>query len=209
MRIAHGVLREDWNNIRTETSTLVQLTEESIEQRRNDTQDSTEMSNQPEMKSCNLCGTTCNSRQEMTIHKKTQHFSHKPCQNFSLSDQTKRCTYRQDCAFSHIPVPMGKHRCFECGQEFNSKGSMMIHRKANHDKLIICKKFMLGQCTRTNECWFSHTTPENTFRTTTQGFQPRVEVWEPPARREERVKMILNQMIPQILTQIMSNMNLD
>ena len=31
MRIAHGVLREDLNNMRTETSTVAQRTEENLE----------------------------------------------------------------------------------------------------------------------------------------------------------------------------------
>ena len=207
MRVTHRVMREDWENMRTERSSVAQRTEQTVE-RMDEDQSNAEEPNQPERKSCNRCGVTCNGVKELLIHRKTQHFSHKPCKNLSSIDPTKRCTYGQDCSYSHIPITEGKNRCFDCGQEFDSQNGMMDHRKGHQDKVIICLKYVRGQCTRGTDCWFDHPISGTTSGTNTQGFHPRVEVWEPPARREEKLRETLQQMIPQILSQIMQQMNI-
>ena len=235
MRVTHGVLREDWEHIQRENSEQVQRVIQNVEEGLR-MEHATEEQSETQIQTikCNLCGVGFNNIHEMKIHKKTNHGSHKLCRHFSINDPT-RCSHGQYCTFSHIPILEGKHRCFDCGEDFNSKNDMMLHRKSIHkERVIICRKFVHGQCRLNTECWFTHptsgTTPGPTsgphqdhIRTTSgphqdhirtmsgpnsQDFQPRPVVWEPPIRREERVRTMLNQMIPQILSQIMQNLNI-
>ena len=231
MRVTHGVMREDWEQIQRENIEQVQRVIQNVEQGLRTEQATEEQSEtQVEMIICNLCGVGFNNLHDMKIHKKTNHGSHKLCRNFSINDPT-RCSYGQYCTFSHIPILEGKHRCFDCGEDFDSKNDMMLHRKRQHkEKVIICRKFVQGQCRLNTECWFTHptsgttsghtlgqtttsrTTSGHTSGQTNQGFQPVVEVWETPQMRQEmnqeKAKTILNNMIPQILSKIMEQLNL-
>ena len=222
MRVAHRVLREDWEYIQSENSEQVQKVIQRVEQSLRTEQGPEQRPEQEEVqdtdghqneesgqgrKNCNHCETTFNNKRELTMHIKMQHFSHKPCRNLSHSDPTKRCTYGQDCADSHVPIPQGKFRCYDCGIVFNTFSEMMTHRKTNHDNTSMCQKFLRGQCNRNSRCWFSHITSASTSGQTPQDFQLRMEVPEPPINQEEKMKTILNLMMPQILSHIITQMN--
>ena len=156
MRVAHGVLREDWEHLQSENNEQVQRVIQGLEQSLRTEQELEQRTEQEEVhitdghqneepgqgrKQCNHCETVCNTKREMTMHMKMQHFSHKPCRNLSHSDPTKRCTYGQDCAYSNVPIPEGKFRCFDCGRVFNTFSDMMTHRKTKHENVQICQKF--------------------------------------------------------------------
>ena len=72
---------------------------------------------------CNLCEQVFPSRNILSTHKADVHRTFKPCRDIT------NCRYQAGCYFSHVPVTVGKVRCFQCGEEFDTKHTMMIHRK--------------------------------------------------------------------------------
>ena len=198
MRVVHRVIREDMSQIQEEIGRLeLRATDPTVAE---DNSHAETMEEQASL-DCKICGAVCNTRSNMTIHMKTEHFSHKPCRNYSSTDHSRRCSYGHECAFSHIPIPEGKTRCYKCGQDFANFASMMTHRKIHHE-MAPCRQYIQGQCSRGNSCWNSHTTSESTQRQTIQGFQQRVIVREPPGQREVDTRTMMNQM-----SQLMTQMN--
>jgi hypothetical protein len=53
--------------------------------------------------------------------------------------------------FSHVPTTLGKVRCYQCGEEFDTKNSMMIHRKI-HGEVKECRRLINNQCNRGDNC---------------------------------------------------------
>ena len=53
-------------------------------------------------------------------------------------------------------------KCYFCDEKFESKGSLMIHRKKTHkEKVNICWKFLDQNCEKGDEdCWYLHKKPE-------------------------------------------------
>ena len=85
-----------------------------------------------------------------------------------------QCNFGIDCFYSHIPIPEGYYRCFQCGEEFESLNHMMLHRKGNHDSVKICKKFVENKCTKGPECWWLHENEvlmKSPQKSQAQGFQ--------------------------------------
>jgi DNA-directed RNA polymerase subunit RPC12/RpoP len=72
---------------------------------------------------CNFCDRTFMSKNSLSTHRMDVHRTFKPCREIAS------CQYQNGCYFSHTPVPLGKVRCYQCGEEFNSKNIMMVHRK--------------------------------------------------------------------------------
>ena len=96
MRQVHEILREDWNQIQSENSTV----EERLDQRQ-------ETANIQ----CNFCESKFTNKYNMWQHRKENHQSHKPCRNFP------NCKYAGRSVYSHRILPEGKVRCYECGNE--------------------------------------------------------------------------------------------
>ena len=69
---------------------------------------------------CNLCSETFETKEGMDKHRRKTHPSFKPCRN--MSD----CSYGTRCHYSHEPLKKA-FRCYQCGEEFNNRGEMMIH----------------------------------------------------------------------------------
>ena len=105
MKVTHGVLREDWEQIQRESNEQAQRVIENAEQPRYE-QSEPQSEAQSEVVTCKVCEVGFNNSHDMKIHKKTSHGSHKPCRNFSLVDHTM-CPYGQYCTFSHIPIIEG------------------------------------------------------------------------------------------------------
>ena len=93
-----------------------------------------------------------------------------------------------------MPITVGKVRCYQCGEEFNSKQTMMIHRKI-HGEVKECSKLMINQCNRGDSCWWSHVTTDN------QVFQQVKENLPPPIQRKEQLEEMKTQ------TEILKNPN--
>ena len=60
-----------------------------------------------------------------------------------------------------------KIQCNYCGDNFKTKGALMMHRKDVHaEKVNMCSYFIEGNCNfGTDKCWYSHT--KNNQKTTT------------------------------------------
>jgi hypothetical protein len=101
---------------------------------------------------CNFCGESFMSKNTLTTHKADVHRTYKPCRD------PINCVYQAGCYFSHVPVPIGKVRCFQCGEEFATKNTMMIHRKI-HGEVKACQKQISSQYNRGDSCWFDHEKP--------------------------------------------------
>ena len=98
---------------------------------------------------CNFCDERFSSNNALSTHKLDVHRSYKPCRDIA------NCVYQAGCYFSHVPVTLGKFRCFQCGEEFTTKNTMMIHRKI-HRGVQECRSLINNQCNRGESCWWSH-----------------------------------------------------
>ena len=107
---------------------------------------------------CSFCAEQFDTKFNLMKHRKLNHPTFKPCANIDS------CVFGDNCIYSHIPVPVGFHRCFQCGFEYSSKNEMMVHRKTNHENKQICNNFRKNDCRQTAErCWFLHVQSEETF----------------------------------------------
>ena len=110
---------------------------------------------------CNVCHFFFQSKIHLVNHKREVHPTFKPCRNFIESNT---CKFRNECLFSHSPIQADKHRCFRCGDEFESVATLATHRKQKHNEP--CKKFNSNNCKYSSEtCWYKH---DNTNQITTQ-----------------------------------------
>ena len=64
---------------------------------------------------CNFCEMFFPSKNTLSTHRMDVHRSFKPCRDIT------NCQYQLGCYFSHIPITAGMVRCYQCGEEFNSK----------------------------------------------------------------------------------------
>ena len=57
--------------------------------------------------------------------------------------------------------------CHSCGEMFNSKAELMIHRKLQHSDIIkVCNWYKNGTCVYTDDtCWYSHEYDRNVNQT--------------------------------------------
>ena len=98
---------------------------------------------------CNFCTETFENKDSMESHRKKNHPTFKPC--FNISD----CSYGIRCHFSHIPMKKA-YRCFQCGDEFNTRSDMMVHRKETH-QVEDCREFLKdAKCRYKDRCWWAH-----------------------------------------------------
>ena len=105
---------------------------------------------------CNFCEQVSPSRNSLSTHRTDVHRTFKPCRDIT------NCQYQGGCFFSHVPVTAGKVRCFQCGEEFDSKHTMMIHRKI-HGEVKECIRLTINQCDRGDNCWWSHLSTGQVF----------------------------------------------
>ena len=117
---------------------------------------------------CNLCDETFVSRNMLSTHKTDVHRTYKPCRDMV------NCVFQSGCYFSHVPVTLGKVRCFQCGEEFNTKNTMMIHRKI-HGEVKDCIDLIKNQCSRGESCWWNHNIKEQVFRQVKENLPPPIQ----------------------------------
>jgi hypothetical protein len=104
--------------------------------------------------SCPICDAKFKFKDQITLHRKENHPTYKPCRNI-LSESG--CQFGDTCKYNHKPVQTGFNICFECGSEFPSYPMLMLHRKKEHNNNVVCRRFLQNNCHFTNEsCWFSH-----------------------------------------------------
>ena len=123
-------------------------------------QDAIQIQSNPAPKfNCNKCEEVFKEKNEMRKHIKEKHPSFKPCKNFSTG---KRCDFGPRCDYHHVILAEGTFICWDCGHMFSDKNELMVHRKT-HGGHTTCKRFLEGQCDRSQEtCWYSHSQQETT-----------------------------------------------
>ena len=148
---------------------------------------------------CTFCSNTFKSRMEMTKHRKETHYTFKPCKNLNV------CVFKEECIFNHDPILEGLHRCFQCGNDFQTKNEMMIHRKNTHEGVKTCKNFVNNKCRRDWECWWKH---DNQSKQNLD-FQQNPENLAPPIISMREWPLIsdqTNQTIPKMIQMIEQNL---
>ena len=106
---------------------------------------------------CNFCPLKFSSKNLLSKHRFDVHRTFKPCKNIT------NCPYGNRCFYSHTPISENRFRCFQCNEEFDTKGDMMVHRKT-HGEVRTCSRFLNNQCERGNDCWWNHTNNRQVFR---------------------------------------------
>ena len=75
----------------------------------------------------------------------------KPCQNFA----TNNCEYGEECWYKHIVLKPGEHLCYQCGDIFERKSTLLNHIRNFHNDP--CLKYLEGKCTYGRRCIYKHT----------------------------------------------------
>ena len=117
---------------------------------------------------CNFCDQVFQSRNGLSTHKADIHRTYKPCRD------PINCVYQAGCYFSHVPVTTGKFRCFQCGDEFETKSTMMMHRRI-HGGVKQCKNQSINQCSRGNSCWWNHEVTDQVFQKVQENLPPPIQ----------------------------------
>ena len=138
---------------------------------------------------CNFCGEVFLSKNSLSTHKTDVHRTYKPCRDMA------NCVYQSGCYFSHVPITLGKVKCYQCGEEFNTKNVMMIHRKI-HGGVKDCLDLIRNQCSRGDHCWWNHTLTEQVFQQVKENLPPPIQIRQQPMN----IQMTQNQMIVNMLT---------
>ena len=81
---------------------------------------------------------------------KKSNFSYKPCDYFVET----RCELDDDCKFNHVKLAQGEHRCYTCGDIFQSKRDLINRIKEEHGNTV-CYKFLQNKCT-VRRCFYKH-----------------------------------------------------
>ena len=142
---------------------------------------------------CGFCSQIFTSKRQLLNHKKSEHKTYQPCRN--IID----CSWGVDCLYNHDPINENVFLCYQCGNEFDTRHKMMIHRKTVHEGKT-CRDYLKGSC-RFTPCWYPH--PENT----SQGFQnPSQERAPPQPQIQEQIQQRTLAVIMQQMQQQMSIM---
>ena len=115
---------------------------------------------QPTLKAiiCRICGEQFMEKRNFMLHRKAKHIeSVAVCKN----SVEGKCVFSSEiCFWKHKPDNMNVNsiECFICTETFQSKDSMMKHRKIEHHHIVkLCYKQMNNECTFGDEkCWYKH-----------------------------------------------------
>ena len=108
---------------------------------------------------CNTCGENFPAMTNLLSHRKNKHIETVAvCRKFSEG----RCQFSPEkCWWKHERADEHKNNsasCYVCNENFETKSTMMIHRKNNHKELVSkCNNFSNNKCKfADNACWFLH-----------------------------------------------------
>ena len=154
---------------------------------------------------CRNCGETFNLKANLMDHRKSEHISTvAQCRNYSNGN----CPYsNQMCWWTHADHNESEKNsrdavnCYNCSKTFDTKGSMMKHRKTDHKTDVrVCNQFMEGKCRFKEEaCWFSHhivideEDEQKNMETEESVFQKVQENLKPPFLSQNQKKMSQSQ----------------
>ena len=108
---------------------------------------------------CKNCGKTFLEKWSLMRHRKDEHPNTvAPCR----TEMDGKCSFTAKmCWWNHEVNKDNQNqniKCFVCNETFNSKSTMMKHRKRNHPGLVRkCSLFIQNNCKFQNDtCWFIH-----------------------------------------------------
>ena len=114
------------------------------------------MSKQEEYIKCRICGESCKTKWHLMNHRKKEHISSVALCRNNLSG---KCNFTADlCWWNHAEQTDDNIGCFVCGENFDSRSSMMVHRKLQHERFVkMCNQFEEKICRfDAKSCWFKH-----------------------------------------------------
>ena len=149
--------------------------------------------------SCNFCEKVFPSRNTLTTHRTDVHRTFKPCRDIS------NCQYQAGCFFSHVPTTLGKVRCYQCGEEYDTKNSMMIHRKI-HGEVKECRRLINNQCDRGDNCWWSHSKGQQVFQKVQENLPPPIQTTQELIQQQIPLIQQQTQMFQNAQNTVLENM---
>ena len=108
---------------------------------------------------CKNCGEQFSEKWNLMTHRKLKH---KNTIAFCRNNLLGKCSFTSEmCWWNHEKSQNDQNssvECFLCGEPFDSKAGMMIHRKSVHkSKVRKCTNFMQNNCKFENKaCWYMH-----------------------------------------------------
>ena len=154
-------------------------------------------------KKCQLCEEKFISKNNLAQHRREQHPTYQPCRNMS------QCKYNIDCFYSHIPIPEGRSRCFQCGDEFGSQKEMMFHRRETHPESVkTCRKFLTNQCSKTEGCWWLHKMTDFQQIPIYPAPPDKKQVWSSLQTSQQPNQQTINQTIMSMIQTVQESMNM-
>ena len=163
-----------------------------------------EVDNEKEKKKkCQLCEEKFISNSNLAQHRREQHPTYQPCRNMS------QCKYNIDCFYSHIPIPEGMSRCFQCGDEFGSQEEMMFHRKETHPESVkICRKYLANQCNKTEGCWWLHIMTDFQQIPIYPAPPDKKQVWSSPQTNQQPNQQTINHTMMSMIQTFQESINM-
>ena len=151
---------------------------------------------------CSTCDEVFDDYSKLSTHKKLKHRSFKLCKYFELGS----CLFGDNCLYSHKKLEAGQLRCFDCGDEFQEKHNLMLHRKNAHRSGSVCKNYLSDSCRFSNEsCWWIHQDSINVFSEKNQlDFQKVPHNTAPPSETKEKLVMKTVELLSKQVSQMIS-----
>ena len=156
-------------------------------------------------KQCYTCKMEFDGFWNLMNHRKSSHPTNKKCRNYPLN-----CQFKTECWYVHQDDKsedkselgvndaklMEKFKCNICEFEFDSKHSLMKHKKDSHIATVQrCEGYASGNCIRSeNECWFNHVKEksESQNKSRQQDFCKAQENPFPPDQFRKMMEMVTN-----------------
>ena len=111
---------------------------------------------------CRICGKSFSQKWELMSHRKKEHIASVAICKSNLDGNCpfsfERCWWNHDKNHRNDNI-----QCFVCGESFNTRAEVMVHRKKRHPEIVKpCSNFE-GKICRFNEkfCWFKHADTED------------------------------------------------
>ena len=108
---------------------------------------------------CRICGTPFQDKRDFMLHRKRMH---QEVVAFCRNEKDGKCNFSSDqCFWKHKENNDSVNfniECFICQNKFQSKDTMMRHRKSVHSNVVKeCIKEKNNECTHGEKgCWFKH-----------------------------------------------------
>ena len=170
-------------------------------------QDAIQSNSSPSMPyKCTKCNEMFREKKDLRKHITALHPSHKPCKNFSTG---KHCDFGAKCDYKHVIVEDGTFICWDCGNTFAEKKELMVHRKTIHGIDLICKKFLEGNCDRSDlACWYCHSTKDTTPTKVSNMDFPNLPQHKEKPKHQQLQQPKIQQLSEITTSDVATNMNL-